>query len=100
MRAEDISSRLEDLINEPEDVEEYCDQKLSDSSVCSARKLLEFIQPLDIPLPSMFRYNGLVVLQWDTKAFKIVGDRTIVEWATQKRYVLTTPCQMQEILKN
>jgi hypothetical protein len=98
MDSEIINKQLRELINEPEDSEEYADRPLGNEAVNAAWNFLEFIQPLDIHSYVMFRYNGFVVLQWDTSAFKIVGDRTIVEWGTQRRYDLTTPEQMLDIL--
>jgi hypothetical protein len=98
MNSEFINKQLRDLINEPEDSEEYADRPLSNDAVNAAWNFLEFIQPLDIPAYTMFRYHGFVVLQWDTSTFKIVGDRTIVEWETQRRYELTNPDQMLDIL--
>ena len=98
MDSEIINKQMYDLINEPEDSEEYADRPLSNQAIQSAWNFMDFIHSLDIPTYSMFRYNGFVVLQWETSAFKIVGDRTIVEWGTQKRYDLTTPEQMLDIL--
>ena len=99
MDSENINKQTRELINEPEDTEEYTDQLLSNEAVNAAWNFLAFIQPLDnIHSYRMFRYNGFAVLQWDTSAFKIVGDRTIVEWGTQRRYELTSPEQMLDIL--
>jgi hypothetical protein len=98
MGSENINKQLEEIINEPEDTEEYVDQPLSNQAIQSAWNFMDFIQPLDIPTYSMFRYNGFVVLQWGIKGFKIVGDRAIVDVWTQRRYDLITPEQMLDIL--
>jgi hypothetical protein len=93
-----LEKQMEEIINEPEDIEDSYDQPLSNAAIQSGWRFINFVKESGVDFPVLFRYNSLVVAQWETRAFKITENGDLIEWGTQKVYHLNSSSQLRDIL--
>lgn len=93
-----LEKQMEEIINQPEDIEDSYDRPLSNAAIQSGWRFINFVKESGVDFPVLFRYNGFVVAQWKTRAFKIAENGDLIEWGTQKVYPLNLSDQLKEIL--